>query len=225
MKVTVMIPTLNEELSIADTILDVMKYAPDSRIVVVDGCSTDRTVGIARDYDAEIIMVKERGKGNAISRAIPQLGETDIVVMMDGDYTYPAQHIPEAVRALEQGYDVVIGYRKWKDPDAMSNMNTFGNKCLSLLASCLYCCNVKDVCTGFWVFRANVLKDMHLISPRFTLEAELLGAAMKGHREVKQIPIRYRARPSRSQTKLRIADGFEIAMFLLGDRMRRQRNV
>jgi len=223
LNVTVMLPTLNEERTIALTIQEVRETMPHCKIVVVDSYSKDKTAFISRESGAEVILTG-RGKGNAVREAVPQLAETDIVIMMDSDYTYPARHIPEAVSLIEHGSEVIIGYRKWKDPGAMSVVNSFGNRCLSLLAGCLYLYPVRDVCTGFWGFRADILRQLEIVSPRFTLEAELFGAVMKSHRKVRQIPIKYRARPNGSRTKLRVSDGYEIAMFLIGDSMRRWRS-
>jgi dolichol-phosphate mannosyltransferase len=222
-----MIPTLNEEAAIAPTIREIREVVPDCEIVVIDGCSSDKTVEMAERNGAMIILVPERGKGNAIRKAIPLLGETDIVVMMDGDFTYPAQHIPAMVRYIESGDDVVVGYRAFVAPGAMPVLNTLGNIWLSMLASCLYVYPMRDVCTGMWAFRMDVLEKMELHSPRFTLEAELFGEVRRGcwrdGWKFRQVPIGYRKRLDGSRPKLRVSDGFEIAMFLIEDRFRNRK--
>jgi glycosyltransferase involved in cell wall biosynthesis len=82
--VTVLLPTLNEEHSIRATIRQIRKEMPGAIICVVDGLSTDRTVQIARDELAAVIMCEERGKAVAVATALKQI-DTDYVVMADAD--------------------------------------------------------------------------------------------------------------------------------------------
>jgi len=221
MRTTVILPAHNEELSIAATIADVRKYSPDSWIVVINNASTDRTADISRELGVEVIDIPDKGKGNAVRRAIPSLSPVDNIVMLDSDFTYPAESIPSMIVRLNKGCEVVLGYRKWKAPNAMPQLNAVGNKGLSLLAGCLYGYPVADVCTGLWGFRPGVLHRMSLKSTHFTLEAELFENARKLHCKMLQFPISYRARPDGSIPKLKVSDGVKIALFLVKNRTRR----
>jgi len=138
--------------------------------------------------------------------------------MMDGDFTYPAKHIPEMIRCLDNGADVVIGYRFKRAKGSMSRMNTIGNCGLSILASALYGVHVKDVCSGMWGFRRNVLSRYNITSDGFTLEADLFANTIRNGCKLAQIPIGYRARLDGSVAKLGIKDGFKIARFLIRKR-------
>lgn len=214
-EVLVILPALNEEKSIANTIWDVRSNI-DCQVVVLDGHSEDRTAQIAIDNKAYVMTVP-RGKGNAVKFAIKILGkqykDSKYWIMIDSDFTYPAKHIPEAVKMLDK-YDVVIGYRKWKAQNSMTFANKIGNIGLSMIASTLYGYLVKDVCTGFWAFRSDSLQKFELTGKRFTLEADLFCNAIKGKCKVAQFPIEYRARLENSKSGLKISDGIDIALFL-----------
>ena len=214
MKITVLLPTLNEEQGIVQTIQDIRTYLPEDDILVIDGLSTDKTVELARQQNVSVLMVKEKGKGIAVQKALKVI-KTDYALMLDGDFTYPAKYIPEIIYNLNLGYDVVLGYRKTRERHSMTLINALGNKGLSLLASVVYRKYVYDVCTGMWGFNTYALQHLALQSDGFSLEADLFKNAVKNKCKIKQLPIEYRARLKQSKTKLNIGHGFEIGKFIL----------
>jgi len=214
----VIIPTLNEASTIMDTIGDVIQHNPRCGIIVVDSYSTNGTAEKARASGAEVMNAPRGGKGVAVRHAISELHDNidfKYLIMIDGDATYPAEYIPDIVSRLQNGADVVMGYRKVIEDGAMSPVNKFGNKVLSLLASMLYGKWVFDVCTGMWGFRKEVIDGFRLTSKGFTFEADLFANAVEAGCKIKQIPISYRARPCGSMAKLKVSDGFKIGWFLI----------
>jgi glycosyltransferase involved in cell wall biosynthesis len=219
--VTILLPTRDEELSIVATIAEINKFLPNVKIIVIDGLSTDRTVELARQFDnVSITNVIDKGKGIAVRKTI-KFVDTKYVVMMDADFTYPAKHILEVLTQLDNGYDVVLGYRRYRQAQAMSCVNVVGNRALSFLSGTLYQKWVYDVCTGLWGFHRGVLDKFRLTSSGFTLEADLWTSAVKTGCRITQIPIEYRARLSGSVTKLKVSHGIEIGMFLIKSRFRK----
>ncbi len=215
--ITVLLPAFNEEKAIGKVIQDIKSLSQNYEILVVDNASTNGTEAKANALDVKVLYEGKRGKGNAV-RAGFQYIKTPFVVMIDGDYTYPAKHLLEIVRSLENGADVVIGYRFKRAKGSMSRMNTIGNWGLSMVASILYGVRVKDVCSGMWGFRRKVLLRYKLSSNGFTLEADLFVNTVKGKYKLAQIPIEYRARLDGSIAKLSIKDGFKIGWFLIRKR-------
>ena len=212
----VILPALNEALTIAKTIDDVRLHGGDCDIVVVNGPSTDRTEEIARSCGA-VVLPAPKGKGKAIRVAFRDLSvedNHDFWVMMDSDFTYPGGAIPDVVRELVSGKDAVIGYRYWVQPGAMTPVNKAGNWCLSWLARTLYGYGIKDVCTGMWGFTRDAVDRMRLTSDGFTLEADLFSNVVRAGCRIGQVPIHYRARPDGSKTKLKVRDGAKIAWML-----------
>jgi glycosyltransferase involved in cell wall biosynthesis len=217
-KLIVLLPAYNEEKAVGTTVREVRQHVPDARVVVIDNRSSDKTAEVARGAGAEVLPVELPGKGNAVRSVLPWLENYDYLVMMDSDCTYPADHIPSIVERLEEGYDVVMGYRYQCEDKAIPSVNLVGNRLLSLEASILYRQKVIDVCTGMWGFRREAIQRFNLTSPRFTLEVDLFINAVRTKCRFAQIPIRYRCRMNGDKSKLKIKDGLEIGWFLLRNR-------
>lgn len=113
----IILPTINEELNIGKVIREIPKHHLEEQgykvdIVVVDGLSTDRTREMAQVEGATIIVVQSRrGKGNQLRTALSQVNSDYNSYLLDADYTYPADRIPNMLQILQQGCDVVTGSR------------------------------------------------------------------------------------------------------------------
>lgn len=216
-ELTVILPSYNEEKAIGKVIDEIRSLPVKCDILVVDNNSTDDTYNIALYKEAKVVTAELQGKGNAMKKGF-KLVNSPYVVMMNSDYTYPVGYIPLFYQLLSKEYDVVVGYRYWKQSNSMSLANFLGNKILSQLASVLYRKRIKDVCTGLWGFRKEVLNKFEIQSEGFTLEAELFTEVVRHECNLVQIPISYRARQDGSKAKLRIWDGFKIGWFLIKKR-------
>lgn len=221
-KLTVLLPAYNEEQAIGKVIDEIREYA-DCEVIVVDNASVDQTATIALSRSGvTVIREPRKGKGYAIRTGLSRI-ETPFVIMMDSDYTYPAEYLPAIMRRLEQDTDVVITNRAEKDvSEAIGRINTLGNKALSLLAKTLYGYPVNDICSGMWGFRREILGRFDLTSPGFTLEADLFVNTVRRTKRIKRVPITYRARLDGSTSKLRVKDGLKIGWFLVRNRLERK---
>jgi dolichol-phosphate mannosyltransferase len=214
---TVILPALNEELAIGKVIDEIRKFT-EANIIVANNGSTDKTKETALSKGVHVLDLVERGKGRAIREAL-KLVTDPYCVILDSDYTYPAKYIPSIVAELQDGADIVLCYRAHKKAKAMPMINSLGNELLSILASLLYNHRIYDVCTGMWGFSQSAIEQLNIKSVGFTLEADLFTNAKKRGIKIAQIPIEYRTRLKDSHTKLRLADGFKIAWFLLKHRL------
>ena len=219
-EVTVVLPAYNEEEAIGQVIDEIKALPVDCDILVVDNGSTDETYNILTYKDVRVITQPKKGKGNAMQLGF-QLPKTRYVIMMNSDYTYPAEEIGRFIFYLERGYDVVVGERFWMEGNAMPGINSFGNKMLSLLASTLYGYPILDVCSGMWGFSRHILDIFNITSEGFTLEADLFVNSIKNHCNITQIPIHYRSRVENGQAKLKVKDGFKIGWFLVRNKWKR----
>lgn len=217
--VTVIIPAYNEEEAIGKVIDEIRSSPVPCQILVGDNNSTDGTYEIAKNKGVTPMRVYRQGKGNVVKALLTQV-ITPYVIMVDADYTYPVGfYLKAIVSLLELDADVVMCYRAWRQKDSMSRMNSIGNSLLSWLASILYGCKVVDVCTGLWGFKRGALDKFGLTSEGFTLEVEFFANAMERKCCIQQLPIEYRARLGGSKPKLKISDGFRIALFLIKRRL------
>jgi dolichol-phosphate mannosyltransferase len=97
------IAALNEEEGVGATISELAENISLQRILVIDGHSVDRTVEVAKDHGAEIVFQNRKGKGDALAKAIENMGENvQYVVITDADFTYPASYVPEMIMILEE---------------------------------------------------------------------------------------------------------------------------
>ena len=219
-KITILLPTLNEEENIRDVIEELPISDLKSRgyhvnILVVDGKSTDRTQEIAQAHGADVILREGKGKGAGVRQAF-SYADSDFLFMLDADGTYPSSYILEMLDRLENGYDVVMGSRLDGDiqSGAMPHTNYFGNKMLTLLANTLYGTKISDVCTGLWGFNNKVIKNLDLNSNHFEIEAEMFATSVKKQYKITEIPIQYKRRGA-SQPKLSPRCAMSIARKLI----------
>ena len=221
---SILLPALNEENGVAA----VMKRIPRSilkrnglsySVYLLDGQSTDQTRAVATKFGAEVFVQTGRGKGSAFREFVPKIKE-DFTVLLDSDGTYPPEAIPELVEALGDESPVVLGSRLRGSigEGAMSGPNYVGNLLLSRFASILFATPISDVCSGMWAFMSDRLKSLGLTANGFDLEADIFAECALRHIPILEIPIRYDRRIG--EAKLRLKEGFRIALALLKKRLR-----
>ena len=109
-RIVVVIPTLDEEQSIADVVRGIPR-AIVSRVIVADGGSRDATAARAKAAGADVIDAG-RGYGRACLAATMAAEDADIVVFMDGDGADDPRSIVELVEPIRSGgCDFVLGSR------------------------------------------------------------------------------------------------------------------
>src|SRR2546423_989724 len=111
LSLTILIPCLNEELSVASVIQEYAAAFPDADILIVDNGSEDGTAATARAAGATVITEKRRGKARAVATALAAI-DTDLVLMVDGDGSYPAEGGKLLIEEyLREPADMITGIR------------------------------------------------------------------------------------------------------------------
>jgi dolichol-phosphate hexosyltransferase len=222
-KVEVIIPTLNEEMTIKQTIEDVKaacaKLPMESSILVIDGNSKDRTPDICkREKDVRVIIQKGKGKGVAMREAVEQT-DAEIVVFVDGDATYSVVNIAEMLQPLMEGTaDMVVGSRTIgkREKGSITLVNSVGNKIFNRSINFAIKSKVTDSLSGFRALHKKMFKELVLFSDSFEIEVEMTVEAIAKGFKVAEVPIEYKVRKGASTTKLNpLGDGFRIARTLL----------
>jgi glycosyltransferase involved in cell wall biosynthesis len=216
--VSIIVPTLNEENAIGKVLDGIQKSAVVDEVIVVDS-STDNTAKIAKNFGAKVIFEPRKGYGRALQSGVEK-AEGDIVVYIDGDYTYDPKDIPRIVQPLSIGkYDVVMGNRLngKMHAGAMGFVNRFGNTLLSLVFSLIFLKKVDDTQCGLRAMRKQLLKELSYRDYGMPYATEqLIKLAKKGAR-IANMPITYR--PRIGKTKLCAwTDGFKILKVILKER-------
>ena len=225
--VSIIIPALNEKLTIGKVIdeipkEDLQKVGYGVEIVVVDNNSTDGTAEIAKEKGVKVIVESIKGKGRAVRTGFKSVSG-DFIFILDADYTYPATYIPRMLEFLREGCDVVIGSRlkgQMKE-GAMSRMNLVGNRLLVFMANILYRTRISDLCTGYWGLTRRVIEELELNAEGFELEAAMFAEIAKKGYNIAEVPICYRRRTTPG-TLSTLKDGIKIGWTLLTMRFRRK---
>lgn len=213
MRVAAIIPCFNEESSISDVIYSLKREVPSISIYVCDNGSTDRTVEKALACGASVLIEREKGKGNAVRRLFRDIN-ADIYVMIDGDNTYGTEILPEAIKLVSNGHDMVTGVRMLSTINQRRG-HAFGNKIFTQLFKGLFHVSSKDVFSGLRIMSRRLVKTFPCISFEFELEAELEIFCARMRLPVTNLPVSIRERVN-SESKLNtIKDGIKISILAL----------
>ncbi len=175
MKLSVVVPVLNEKESLPP-LMEAIAAALDAaaisyEAIFVDDGSTDgsfeviRTLRDARAFAGKIRAVRfsrNYGKAAALAIGIEQ-ARGDVIVTMDADLQDDPAMIPDMVKLIDSGYDVVSGWKKKRhDPFTKTLPSIVWNIATSLLAGI----RLHDFNCGFKAYRAEAAKGLEIYGER-----------------------------------------------------------
>lgn len=215
-RIAVLIPCLNEALTVPNVIRDFREALPGAQVFVFDNNSTDGTIEAAQAAGATVRKVTLRGKGNVIRRMFADV-EADVYVLVDGDDTYDANAAPGMVAALlNEGLDMVVGTRISEEQSAYRFGHRFGNVALTRCVSSVFGSTFTDMLSGFRVFSRRYVKSFPAHASGFETETELTVHALELRMPVSEVATVYRSRPEGSASKLNTyRDGFRILVTIV----------
>jgi glycosyltransferase involved in cell wall biosynthesis len=216
-RVAVVIPCRNEEATVGKVVRDFRAALPGAEIVVVDNASTDGTAAAARAAGATVLGEPRPGKGFALLSGFRHARDADWLVMVDGDDTYPAEDAARLLAAAQAGAEMVVGTRlAGAEEGAFRAGHSLGNRLFILLVRLLFGIRTRDLFSGYRVLSRRFLEACPLIAQGFEVEAELSLQALVHRFPVAEVPVRYRARPRHSSSKLQTyRDGYRILLAIL----------
>jgi len=156
MRVTLMMPTLNEAEALKAVIPRIRREWVD-QVLVVDGGSTDGTLELARGAGYDVMRQKTRGIAAAYADALPQAtGEVIITFTPDGN-SLP-ERIPALVEKMREGYDMVIvsRYREGAKSEDDDPLTAFGNWMFTRLINFFFGGRYTDTLVGFRAWKRDV---------------------------------------------------------------------
>ncbi|MCW3994540.1 MAG: glycosyltransferase family 2 protein [Candidatus Bathyarchaeota archaeon] len=201
-QVTIVIPVKNEEAAIS-LVIDELIQEGYSNILVVDGYSADKTLQILETKKG-VTLIQQHGKGKtgAVKTAIENV-TTPYLLVLDGDYTYQAKDIQRLLNHCAN-YAQVIGVRDRKN---ISLIHRLGNWIITKSFNLLMSTHLSDLCSGMYLLRTDVARNLELGSRNFATEVEIAAQTSVDY-EVTEVPIGYRRRLGKA--KLSWKNGFEI---------------
>lgn len=211
--IVVLIPCLDEELTIGKVVGDFRKHLPEARVIVYDNGSSDGTAQVALAAGAEVVCEPQRGKGNVV-RSMFEQTDADIYILVDGDDTYPAQEVRKLIAPIAEGKaDMVVGDRLSSSyfTENKRPFHNSGNRLVRSLVNNLFKRRLNDIMSGYRVMSRRFVKNFPIMSDGFEIETEMTVFALERHFRIVEIPITYRDRPSGSVSKLNtLTDGARV---------------
>jgi len=224
---SVVVPTYNEERTLARVIDDLMAVPGLLEVVIVDDCSTDRSPEIIERLVEKYPLVRSirlsgnQGKTGALKAGFAAT-TGDIVIVQDADLEYDPAEIPDVIEPIRSGYaDVVYGSRFMVKRAArvIYFYHYLANKALTFISNSLTNLNMTDIETCYKAFRGDIIRNMRITSTRFGFEVEVTAKMAKLKCVLYEVPISYYGRTYEEGKKIMRRDGvaalFQIIYFNL----------
>lgn len=194
LELTVVIPCLNEALTITGCVREAMDALASSgiagEVVVADNGSTDGSQDLATQAGARVVPIAVKGYGNALRGGIAA-ARGQYILMGDADGSYDFSHLPRFVERLRAGADLVMGNRFLGgiQPGAMPWKNRhIGNPLLSFMGRLFFHTPIGDFHCGLRAFSADAYRRMDLRTTGMELASEMVIKSVLLGLRVEEVP-------------------------------------
>jgi glycosyltransferase involved in cell wall biosynthesis len=168
-KYSIVVPFHNEEENVTalyDRVKLVMEQVGESfELVLVDDGSRDRTYRLLEEIaavDSRVTVIKLRrnfGQTSALAAGFDH-AQGDMLISMDGDLQHDPDEIPNFLARLEEGYDVVSGWRAQRADNLL--LRRIPSRCANWLMARLSGVDIHDFGTTFKAYRRDVINNIPL---------------------------------------------------------------
>lgn len=219
MELSIILPCRNEELALPGCLKQIKETIKKNRIdaeIIVSDSSTDKSPEIAKKARVKLVKHDKEGYGLAYLEAFKE-AKGKYIFMADCDGTYDFNEIPNFLKHLKQGYDLVIGDRfKGKmEKKSMPRLHKYlGNPVLSSLFRLFFSSKVRDIHCGMRAISKKALDRLNLKTAGMEFASEMILKAARNNLKIKEIPINYYKRKGKSKLSS-FADGWRHLRFML----------
>lgn len=187
-------------------------------IVIVDDGSTDGTRDALRELAAadphlRVVMFRRNYGQTAAMAAGFRTARGRTIVSMDGDLQNDPADIGRLVDKLEEGYDVVCGWRRWRRDRAVTRL--LPSRIANFLISRVTGARIHDTGCSLKAYRSWVVRSLHLYSDMHRFLAAL-GAGIGAR--ITELPVRHHARRA-GKSKYGLGRVFRVLADLIGIKM------
>ena len=195
LKTTIIIPALNEAGNIRQLVNEARGIAP-VEVIVVDNGSTDSTAEDAKAAGAVVVSEPRRGYGYACAAGVAIVQDADVLVFMDGDYSFSPADLPLLLAPiLENRADMVLGSRARGHiaPGAMPPHQRFGNWLVARLMNRLYGLSITDL-GPYRAVRRRLLMQLDMREMTYGWPTEMIVKSARRGARIVEVPVSYRNR-------------------------------
>lgn len=174
MKVTLLVPTLNE-IDGMKAIMPRIQRDWCDQIIILDGGSKDGTIEYARELGYFVYIQKRPGLRHGYNEVLPFV-EGDYILTFSPDGNSVPELIPALIEKLKEGCDMVVGsrYLEGAKSDDDDFITAFGNWLFTRTVNILYGSSYTDVMVIFRAYRTRLIHDLELDTDEAYAAAEKL---------------------------------------------------
>jgi glycosyltransferase involved in cell wall biosynthesis len=194
MKLSIVMPCLNEEQTLSVCINKAMNYLKlnsiDGEVIVADNGSIDSSIKIASENGARGVSVSTKGYGAALQGGINDANGM-YVIMGDADDSYDFSNLSPFIKELENGHDLVMGnrFQGGIEDGAMPFLHRYlGNPVLSFVGRLFFKSPVGDFHCGLRGFTKEAFQKMELKSTGMEFASEMVVKATMLKLNIAEVP-------------------------------------
>ena len=182
-------PAYNESKYIGSLVVRARQYVDE--VIVVDDGSADQTSKIAGLAGATVVRHNgNKGYGTAIRSILAEAKKkkADILVIFDADAQHNPDEIPSLVKAVSEGYDVVIGSREMQKND-IALYRRLGQRVLSGMTRVASGKKLSDTESGFRAYSGKAINTLELKEEGMAVSSEIVSEATAKGLKIAEVPI------------------------------------
>ena len=161
-KVTIILSSYNEKLSIKGTINEIIKHIPDVQIVVVDDNSADGTLEILKNINYPKLKIFSRKKTKGLASAF-LLGlinaDGEIIGWVDSNMGSVVERFPTMISELNNSDIVLLSRYVEGGKDYRNKVRVIASKLINYLSRFILSSKINDLSSGIFVMKREVLLD------------------------------------------------------------------
>lgn len=205
------LPMYNEAANIEETIGRLSRLATgladDYEIIIADDASSDGSGDIAdrlaaQDPRIKSIRLKKNTKfGGALAAALKRAAK-EIIIYTDADLPVKEEDIKKGLALIGTGADVVTGYSLVIKDASIKRIVM--SKAYNFLVQLFFGLSIKDINSGFKIYRSEVIKGLNLMSRSPFLDVEIFAEAKKRGARIEQFGLIFDLRTKGTSTISRL---------------------
>lgn len=190
-KISIVICSKNEAVTIAEVIKKVKRYA--NEVLVIDGHSEDESRKIAKKLGCKVFLDNGKGKGAAVRLGIKK-AKKEIIVFIDADGSHEPRDIPKLIKPIQEGKaNLVIASRIKGGSDELHGdfekiLRLIGSAIIVLAINYKFGVRLTDAQNGFRAVERKVTRNLNLKENITTVEQEMIIKALKRGYKVSEVP-------------------------------------